>query len=340
MLRGFKMDGIDFVIPWVDDNDPEWIKAKNFYTKEFSDDEDIKMSSEKAYRDWEILVFWFRAIERYAPWVRKIHFVTWGHIPSWLNIEHEKINIVKHEDYIDKKFLPTFNSRAIEVNFHKIPSLSEKFVYFNDDMFLNDYTKEEDFFIDNLPLDLGVMSPIIPLRYSTSNIQINNMEIINSHFSFQKKRKQNINKYLNLKYGIYNFRTLFMLAGQSFGGYYEPHLPNSFLKSSFKEVWDKESSVLEKTTACRFKNKSNVNQWLFRYWQLSKGNFKCRSVRFGRYYQLNNSDNNSLYFDIKKSKHKLLCINDSYDLTNTDKIKRELINVFSEKFPEKSSFEN
>ena len=30
------------------------------------------------YRDWDLLRYWFRGVERFAPWVRRIHFVTWG----------------------------------------------------------------------------------------------------------------------------------------------------------------------------------------------------------------------------------------------------------------------
>src|SRR5699024_12780724 len=90
------------------------------------------------FRDWDNLQYWFRAVEEYAPWVNKIHFVTWGHIPNWLNTEHPKLNVVKHEDFLEKQYLPVFNSRAIEINLHKIPGLAEKFVYFNDEMFITD----------------------------------------------------------------------------------------------------------------------------------------------------------------------------------------------------------
>ena len=31
-------------------------------------------NNEVRYRDWQNLKYWFRAVEKYAPWVRKIHF--------------------------------------------------------------------------------------------------------------------------------------------------------------------------------------------------------------------------------------------------------------------------
>ena len=98
---------IDFVLMWVDGNDPEWQKEKSLYESDTNGDKrNIR------FRDWDNLQYWFRGVEKYAPWVNKIHFVTWGHLPSWLNTEHPKLNVVKHSDFIPKEFLPTFNSRA------------------------------------------------------------------------------------------------------------------------------------------------------------------------------------------------------------------------------------
>lgn len=48
------MDTIDFVILWVDGNDPNWRKEKAKYDNTSSDDRDIR------YRDWDNLQFWFR----------------------------------------------------------------------------------------------------------------------------------------------------------------------------------------------------------------------------------------------------------------------------------------
>ena len=80
--------------------------------------------------------YWFRGIEKNAPWVHNIYFVTWGHLPAWLNTAHPKLHIIKHTDFIPPQYLPTYNSPTIELNLHRIPGLSENFVYFNDDGFL------------------------------------------------------------------------------------------------------------------------------------------------------------------------------------------------------------
>ena len=73
---------IDFVIPWVDGEDPAW--RRQFLAVRRAEGAD---ASEIRFRDWRNLRYWFRGVERLAPWVRRIHFITWGHLPAWLNTD-------------------------------------------------------------------------------------------------------------------------------------------------------------------------------------------------------------------------------------------------------------
>ena len=86
-------EAIDFVILWVDGNDPAWREEKEKYSPKTP-----LADREERYRDWGFLPYLFRSIEKFAPWFRTIHFVTWGHLPKWLNVNHEKLHIVRHED--------------------------------------------------------------------------------------------------------------------------------------------------------------------------------------------------------------------------------------------------
>lgn len=333
------MNKIDFVIPWVDDSDANWIEEKNKFMSNQSASKDFKaMVADKAFRDWNILKYWFRSVEKYAPWVNKIYFVTYGHLPEWLNTSHEKIVIINHVDYLPKDALPTFNSRAIEINFHRIKNISDQFVYFNDDFFLNDYVKEEDFFEEGLPKDSAIMSPIVPIRYGTSNIQVNDMEIINNYFKKNEAIKMNFTKWFSFFYGKKLFRNIMFFPSKQFIGFFEPHIPVSYLRKSFEELWDKEERILLETTYSRFKHKTNINQWLFRYWQIASGNFVPRRTNFGQYYELS-EDNRKLFEDINKSKHKVICINDTFKEIDYKKTQKELITIFEKKFPKKSLFE-
>ena len=134
MAKTYQSDyPIDFVILWVDDSDPEWRELRKRYAPK---DHFLVDDGEARYRDWETLRYWFRGVEKFAPWVNKIYFVTCGHVPSWLNTDAEKLVHVRHSDYIPADYLPTFSSHPIELFVNRIPELSEHFVYFNDDMFI------------------------------------------------------------------------------------------------------------------------------------------------------------------------------------------------------------
>ena len=134
---------VDFVVLWVDGNDPEWAAEKQKYMGESAK---IKDSNHEArWRNWDNLQYWFRAVEKYAPWVRQIYFVTWGHIPEWLNTENPKLRIINHKDYIPQEYLPTFCTCPIEMNLWRISGLSEHFVFFNDDEFLAQRCRNHQF---------------------------------------------------------------------------------------------------------------------------------------------------------------------------------------------------
>ena len=147
---------IDFVVLWVDGSDPVWQAEKAKHQGKTLDDS----NSVNRFRDWGLMPYWFRAVEKFAPWVRKVHFVTCGHVPAFLNLEHPKLHHVKHADFLPAEALPTFSSHAIEMNIHRIPGLAEQFVYFNDDMFLIRPVPETAFFRDGLPCTCGGEYPI------------------------------------------------------------------------------------------------------------------------------------------------------------------------------------
>lgn len=86
---------IDLVLPWVDGNDPKWKEDKAKY-----DNRNLASLDEERYRELGLLKFVFRGIEQNLPWIRKIHIITYGHLPKWLNTNCEKLNIVNHKDFI------------------------------------------------------------------------------------------------------------------------------------------------------------------------------------------------------------------------------------------------
>ena len=324
---------IDFVILWVDGNDLEWQKEKAKYLPNKNTD-----SRNIRYRDWENLKYWFRGVEKNAPWVNKIYFVTCGHYPEWLNKDNPKLVCIKHSDYMPKKYLPTFSANPIELNLYKIKGLSEQFVYFNDDIFVVNSVKPTDFFKKGKPCDMAVFNPISGRDETFICLEQNVNLILNRYFDFKTILKKNVTKYLNIRYGMHNFRTLFCLPFRRIQGFYEQHSCNSFLKSTFKEVWDKEFKTLDETSKRKFRSRQDVNQYIFKYWQFCKGNFvpkkhKRKSIRIF-------DDLNNTYKILKQKKYKIICLNDSESTDDEFEIaKKKIINIFEKLLPEKSSFE-
>jgi hypothetical protein len=103
--------------------------------------------AENRFYDNDELMFSFRSLEKYAPWIRNVYLVTNGQIPSWLNLSNPKIRLVTHEQiFKNKSHLPTFSSPAIESHLHRINGLSKRFLYFNDDVLLMKKIYPDDFF--------------------------------------------------------------------------------------------------------------------------------------------------------------------------------------------------
>lgn len=331
---------IDFVITWVDDTDEMWQKERRKYQAgEKADNES------KRYRNWDLLKYWFRGIEKFAPWVRKIHFVTWGHVPEWLELENPKLHIVRHEDYIPQEFLPVFNSNVLEIYMHKIEGLSEKFVYFNDDFFLLRPMLEKDFFVQGKPCDMLAFQPVVanPTNPVMSHLYLNNTLVISKYFNKRENVKKQFGNYFKfgypLKYFVYN---MLEMAFPLFTGFFTVHGPMSFCKSTFETVWEKEQELLAEMSKNRFRSENDVTPYLFREWQKLSGNFKAKNIlRDFEYFELKeiNGNNEKLLWTIRKQKKKMICINDVWGDCEFEKMKNQLQNAFEYILPEKSRFE-
>lgn len=323
---------IDFVITWVDGNDEEWQKEKSKYISTPNFD-----SNKVRYRDWNIIKYLFRSIEKNAPWVNKVYLITWGHIPEWLNINNEKLVIVKHSDYIPEKYLPTFNSCTIELNMEKIKELSENFVYFNDDCILSNKVKPEDFFKKDLPCASAALNVIIP--YGKSNFEhrlVNNSNVINRNFNLIKSIKKNPFKWFNFKYKSDNIRTLLLLPWKKVSTLKEYHTCISLKKSIFTELWNTESDVMDISCKDKFRSFFGVNPWVVEEWQIMSGKFIPRSNTFGKMFIIED-DNKKI--EKYMNKYKCICLNDNDKIQDFEKTKENLIKILEKRFSEKSSFE-
>lgn len=138
---------IDVVFTWVDNKDSLWQK-KYQSINPFS--KGLYSSDSARFTNHDELYYSIYSIQKFMPWINNIYIVTDEQVPSWFKynniIDTTKIKIIDHSEIIDKKYLPTFNSHVIEAHLHKIPNLSENFIYFNDDVFVARSLQIEHFF--------------------------------------------------------------------------------------------------------------------------------------------------------------------------------------------------
>ncbi len=334
---------IDFVISWVDGNDPVWLEEKRKYQPAVSAAQNDSRSSR--YRDWDNLRYWFRSVEKYAPWVRKIHLVTWGHVPAWLNLEYPKLHHVRHSDYIPDKYLPVFSSHPIELNLHRIPDLADHFVYFNDDFFLTAPVSPEDFFVKGLPCDSLEESPVVFLGdYASSgvmnSVNSNDLMFASRHFDRIKNRKEHRSSWYNLRDPHSAVKNLILRSfnDHHFFGLNIHHLPQAYIKKTFEDVWEIEPELMDSTCSHRFRNAGDVSQCVFKFYQLLTGQFYPYNKRKAGVKYTVNHDLERICHAIESHYYKFICINDSPEV-DFDLAKKKINSAFESVLPEKGNFE-
>ncbi len=337
---------IDIVIPWVDGNDPEWLAEKSLYEDRGSADDEWANSAQR-FRDWNLMRYWFRGIEKYMPWINKIFFVTWGHVPEWLNTDHEKLVVVNHKDYIPKKYLPTYNSNVIELNYHRIKDLSENFILFNDDVFVISPAEEEQFFKNDKPcyMLLSEIAYNYDLTSGFYHTVFNNLGIINKHFGLQKRKMKDFVKWVNPIYGFRNMLTnLNKFPFKRTVGFKDYHLTIPHKKSVFELLWSLEDDTLDFVCMNRFRSPLDLSNWLMRYWNFMTGEFEPINVdRVGDYTSF--VDDKSVEYicnKIRKQEKTILVINDT--LVSDDeqmflKCQKKIKEAFETILPDRCSFE-
>ena len=334
-----KNEKIDFVILWVDGNDPKWLEEKKKYIPDFDNGDS---NGANRYRDWDNLKYWFRGVEKFAPWVNKIYFVTWGHIPEWLDTNNKKLKIINHSDYIPRNYLPTYNSNTIELNLFRLKELSENFVLFNDDQFIINKITEFDYFKNNLPVEYfsEIINTTELVNDTYSHNLLNNMAIVNKYFKKKDVYKKNIFKYLNFKYGFKgNLSTICLMPFSKFSLIENQHLPVPLKKSVIKKLWDLEFKALDASSLNRHRNLTDLTQFLVRYFQICLGDFYPKNYRFGKSFALGKVSVSDIDREIKKHNYKVVCFNDTLNVTDFEKTKKQLNILFENLLPEESSFE-
>ena len=312
---------IDFVLLWVDGGDPAWRAKKAKYLPEVKLDD--PSNGEQRYRDWDLLRHWFRGVEKFAPWVRSIFFVTDDQWPEWLNKDAPKLVCTSHRDFIPEDCLPTFNSNAIEMNLWRINGLSEHFVEFNDDTFLLRPISEDAFFHNGLPVIEPRLAPVVAFypNRPVSYFFLHEAAIVNQHFSRVPAYGKNFWKWIcpwkiGFKLAFWNLLFSFF---EPCPGFADPHLPFFCLKSTIEKIATLEPDLFNYVSGNRFRTDRDIGPRLFRDWQLASGRFWPRRIsKIGMHCSIIPREIDRLCDTIANQRRSMVCANDIGYLSEKD----------------------
>ncbi|MEU6590869.1 stealth family protein [Streptomyces sp. NPDC046881] len=257
---------VDAVYTWVDGDDPVMAVKRRAHQALSDNVIAPRETGASRYTSHDELKYALRSLEMYAGFIRNVYLVTDSQIPSWLDPEAAGLTVVDHRDILPADALPVFNSHAIESRLHHIPGLSEHYLYFNDDVFINRPVSAENFFHGNgiariplSPLKLGVGAPH-PLEPAPNSAGKNAREVIRRFHG----------RYVTHK---------------------SLHTPHPQLLSVMREMESLGIEELERTSYSRFRSTTDVApaSTLHHHWAIATGRAVPAEYSF-RYVQLGTPD--------------------------------------------------
>lgn len=309
--KNLRKNSIDYVLPFVDSSDPEWIKEYNKYA-DTQINQDV--NGEQRFRaNQDLLKYHFRGIEKFMPFIDTVHLLvsSESQVPKWIN--REQVHVITHDQFIDKEMLPTFNSSTIEMFLPKIRCLANRFIYANDDFYYT-YSLRDSYYFDGLdkiktrieehPLPIGEPIPVWKQLF--------------------------MNSYNLINYGTFNVKNLLNCY------YVPPHIEQGMLKSVLQEVWDKYHEQML-ASCSRFRSPKNLNQYIYTHYAVVHGKF-VEGVH--SYRNFNSATNpvlveNAVLNPNKDHVIRSFVLNDTGDTENTKVLLRSLAKIL----PEKSKYE-
>jgi len=332
---------IDVVITWVNGNHTKFMEEVKSFGQEYGYD--------RYYHNDEIK-YCLRSIETNMTFVRKIFLVVRNdQLPEFLDTTHYQIEIIPHEKIIPAKYLPTFNSITIENFLHKIPGLSEYFIYLNDDMIVLKPMSPDDFFATRASETKPVQSkdvtkihqadPKNQKYWTKKNHMItpaSEAVFTSNKFSLQNVIDQN-NEMMDLT---------FMREKR----YRSQHVPYAcrisyldHLDEFLRTIQFKELSMYEHSATHKFRDLRNVARYSFlkKYWDMYM--YDCQEKEYSLYSIIINDkdDRTEAIRNIPVAKENFLVIHN--EVTTINDIAKQNFDTFREVmdtvFPNMSTFE-
>ena len=285
---------IDAVYTWVDGG---WPGYDALLRRHASSDHD---RNPNRYRDnLSLLRYSLRSLERFAPWIRHVVLVTCRpQVPPWLDTS--AVRVVHHDQFMPAGVLPTFNSFAIVSALHRIPGLTPRFVYIEDDRLLLAPVGAGDFFEEGTGRTRVVLEPSRAIDPGHAR---------NPRLSPWNRALAHSNALLNSRYGRKRRRTV-------------GHVPIGIDVDRWQTMIDRWPEAFAQTLASRFRDTGNVApEHLYPHFLLEEGEaIEVRGARArlrAAYHPLNNLP---LFqrLDLARiswQRPAFLCLNDNFGAT-------------------------
>lgn len=325
---------IDLVYTWVNSNDKEWKYIYKLYIKKLKPG---KKSIQNRFDNCDELKYSLLSAKKYAKnIIRNIYIVVANKSQIkdqlWLLNEiatgNSNLKIIMHSDIFPEKYqqdlLPTFNSTAIELHLHRIPGLSTKYLYLNDDMFFCNYVEISDFITsdgkDKIFLDKDKIADRVELKKKSPLYDYYISKILHREYSFTdaiKYTNYSLDKLIENKKSISKKR--YMLQ----------HLGYIHDKRCDKEIYNiLDNYGLYLTTCSRFRENINIKfQSLFYpHYAISQNyavpEYKPIGIKVSK-------DHQKWFEQIRKKRPKQICLNKLTKKTKKlDKFYREMFGTY------------
>ena len=290
---------IDLVYLWVNGNDKEWQKKKNYWAKQCGLPVNDADNQECRFIDNQELRYSLRSAEMFAPWIHKIFIVTDGQVPEWLDVNNSKIQIITHEQIMPKDALPTFNSCAIEACLANIPDLSEYFLYANDDFFFAAPVTPGYFFDAD-------GKPVIRMIEHNWSPRVVQEQIYQNGIVYSKEliRKKLHTDFENLACN---------------------HNITPYLKRMFAACAHDFKAEFDYAAHCKFREKNVVQRTMITYYTMAKQNIEPKIINIHEYSQqaeaiiISLTDAIHALSRLLATRPKLFCINDNENTSDKDR---------------------
>jgi hypothetical protein len=276
-------------------------------------------------------LFSLRSVEKFMPWIGRVFIVTDGQTPDWLDSSNPRVRIVDHAEIIPSRYLPLFNSSAIEMFIHKIDGLAEHFIYANDDMFAGGPLEPSYFFDSN-------GNPIVdvaPKRWHGDIFEDGCKALLSRQGDLWEKMVLRVSRAVFDEFGV-------RMALQP--GHQMEAMRRSYLAENLE--YPRFADWIERTRRMKFRDDGAVQRLLFPIMDSIRGRTTLRVHDKRRWWEklfglsppaVSVVSSRCNIARIMRARPILFCVND--DEKANDKIRRRNRGFLASMFPDKSGFE-